>query len=157
MDEDVNSQEIVKKPIDPFVEGQYYAYSTTSLRGHFQIAMSLEKENEFRMALVDGDYQQTNSLFPWIVYATASWGTFDTLSWAMILNKGSFNLPYDDVGNYIIGNQSFSNALNEPWVQVSKYCGFMSCQEIQENDLYMGSGTYCMTDTWGTLHSNHCD
>lgn len=161
LDENVITQEFVKKPTDPLVKNQYYFYSITNNKLFFQVAMSLEDdelENDYRMrSYVDGDYQSLNEDFiPSLVFATTSSWSIETLSWTFIVDKGTLNLPYDENGYVINQSISLNQILTEKWIFIPKFYGYYSCQEIYENGASMWSGIYKILDISWSVISTWC-
>lgn len=146
LNNNVASQEIVKKPQDPLYKNQYYVYSTLANRQSFQIAMSLEDEsvNELWLkAYVDGDYQSTNiDWIPSIIFAYKNNAELSTLSNKFIINNSSFNIPYDGEGIPQAKAVSLSQIVTWNESEIPKYYGYSSCGEIADNGMSMGSGTY---------------
>jgi type IV pilus assembly protein PilA len=157
---DVYTQQIVKKPIDPLVKWQYYFYSITSNKLFFQIAMSLEENdiNDYDMrAYLDWDYQQIWDFAPTILFASTSSWTINSFSGKFIVDKGTLNLPYDENWNIVNTATSFSWIIEETWINVSKFYWYYSCQEIYENWNSMWIWTYKMLNNEWKLISNSCD
>lgn len=151
LNEDVHTTEIIKKPMDPFVKNQYYFYSVTSNKLFFQIAMSLEDEtldNEMR-AYVDGNYQTLNDNFvPSLVFATSEGWDIVTVSKKSILDRGTFNVPYDKNWNLINWGESLPLIIEENTINIPKFYWYYSCEEIYENGASMGSGVYNIMENW---------
>jgi len=161
LNENVYTQEIIKKPTDPLVKTRYYTYSITNNKLFFQIAMSLEdnlSKNDYDMrAYVDGDYQSLNIDFiPSIVFATGSGWSIQTLSWASIVDKWTFNLPYNEDGNIVKNANSLNQILQENWIYIPTFYWFYSCQEIYENGASMWSWTYKILDSNWVVTSTWC-
>ncbi len=157
--DDVYTQEIVKKPTDPLVKWQYYFYSITSNKLFFQIAMSLEEDdiNNYDMrAYLDWDYQQIWDFAPTILFASTIWWTIDSLSWAFIVDKWTLNLPYDKSWNIVNTATSFSWIIEEAWINIPKFYGYYTCQEIYENGASMWSWTYKIMQSDWTITSTWC-
>lgn len=156
----VITQEIIKKPTDPFVDWQFYFYSITNNKLFFQIAMSLEDEtleNDYMMrAYVDWDYQQINDMVPSIVFATNSSWTIESLSSSFIVDKWTLNLPYDENWDIVKTALDFSSTILESWVSIPKFYWYYSCLEIYENWNFMWSWTYKMLDSSWNLTSSWC-
>lgn len=154
----VYTQEIVKKPTDPLVKWQYYLYSTTSNKLFFQIAMSLEEDdiNNYDMrAYVDWDYQQISDIVPSIIFANNSSSDINSISSKFIVDKWTLNLPYDEKGNIVNNANTLNEVLQENWVNIPKFYGYYTCQEIYENWNSMWSWVYrvmqadwIVTPTW---------
>lgn len=161
LNEEVYTQEIIKKPTDPLVEWQYYTYSVTNNKLFFQVAISLEDdllENDYKMrAYVDGDYQSLNEYFiPSMIFATNSAWSIETLSWASIVDKWTLNLPYDEGGNIVNNTTTLNEVLQEDWIYIPKFYWFYSCQEIYENWFSMWSWTYKILDSNSNITSTWC-
>lgn len=159
-DDETYTQEIVKKPVDPFVKKQNYFYSITNNKLSFQIAMSLEDKNlhndSLMKAYVDWDYQTLNDSFiPSLVFATHSWGSINTLSGTSIVDLWTLNLPYNEDGTVINDASSLQQVLSES-VNVPKFYGYYSCNEIYENGVSMGNWTYKILNSSGNVTSTWC-
>lgn len=152
LNESVETLEIKQKPRDPLIKWRYYTYSTTSNWLFFQAALSLEEtsvsENTDKMrALVDWDYQSSSyNLAPTIVFATNSTGTIQSLSWAFILNKWTYNLPYGLKWDFVNWWRNFSTITTQAWINIPKYCWFYSCTEIYEKWRSVWDWEYCILD-----------
>lgn len=156
MNNEVYSTEITNKPTDPYLKKQFYSYSVTKNKLFFQIAMSMENERDFAFALVDGDYQQINRDIPWLIFATNTGWSIQTLSGKVILNGSYYNFPYNKTWQPVFWNVNLTALINEVGQNLSQYCGYLSCKEIYENGMSMWSGTYCMLDATGSLISSGC-
>ncbi|MGE4443604.1 MAG: type IV pilin protein [Candidatus Altimarinota bacterium] len=159
-DNETYTQEMVKKPIDPFVKKQNYMYSVTNNNLFFQIAMSLEDKNaqndSLMKAYVDGDYQSLNDGFiPSLVFATQTGGAIMSLSGTSIVDQGTLNLPYDENGIIIHDGATLQQVLGEN-VNVPKFYGYYSCSEIYDNGASMGSGIYKILNNAGSVTSTGC-
>lgn len=149
LNENVNTQEIIQKPKDPQIKDQYYFYSITSNRLFYQIGMTLEEEGDWQwwsFAYIDWDYQQIAQFVPSLVFASASSGTINSLSWSFIVDKSTLNLPYDIDGSIKKTATSFTNIINESWINIPKFYWYMTCQEIYENGGSMWSWIYNILD-----------
>lgn len=158
LDGDVFTQEITKKPTDPLLQDQYYLYSITHNKLFFQVWMSIENKEDTFMAYVDGDYQTLHDGFiPSIVFASDTGWDIETLSWAFIVDKGTFNIPYDGEGNKVYTASSLEDILTESWVSIPKFYGYLSCLEIYENGASMGSWVYMILDSNSQPVEQTCD
>lgn len=161
LNDNVMTQEIIKKPTDPLVKSQYYFYSVSSNKLFFQIAMSLEDEtlNDYNMrAYIDGNYQTLNDEFiPSLVFASNTAWDIQTLSWTAIVDKWTLNLPYDNNGNIIQRAWNLTEILSESEINIPKFYGYYSCQEIYQNGASMGSGTYMIITDTGEVSPKGCD
>lgn len=159
-DNETYTQEMTKKPIDPFVKKQNYMYSITNNNLFFQIAMSLEDKNvlndSLMKAYVDGDYQSLNDWFiPSLVFATDTWGTITALSGASIVDQWTLNLPYNENGQIIHDATTLQQVLWEN-VSVPKFYGYYSCSEIYENGASLWNGRYKILNDSGDVTSTGC-
>lgn len=160
LNDKVATQELIKKPTDPLVTEKYYPYSITNNKMFFQVAMSLEDEstgNDYQMrAYVDWDYQQIKNDIPSLVFATDSSGSIQDLSNAFIVDKWTYNLPYDENGDIINSAISFEELISEWWISIPKFYWYYSCQEIYENGASMWSWTYEILQSNGKHTSTWC-
>lgn len=159
-DNETYTQEMTKKPIDPFVKKQNYMYSITNNNLFFQIAMSLEDKNvlndSLMKAYVDGDYQSLNDWFiPSLVFATATWGSITTLSGTSIVDQWTLNLPYNENGQIIQDATTLQQVLWEN-VSIPKFYGYYSCSEIYENGASLWNGRYKILNDAGVVTSTGC-
>lgn len=160
LDENVSTQELVKKPTDPFVDGQYYFYSILNNKLFFQVAMSIEDdtiENDYSLrAYVDWDYQQIADMVPSIIFTASSSWTIEGFSWKFIVDKWTLNLPYDENWDVVNLATSFTWIIWESWVSIPKFYGYYSCQEIYENWNSMWSWSYKILDNNWNVTSTWC-
>ncbi len=161
LNEKVTTQEIVKKPTDPFVEWQYYFYSISNNKLFFQVAMSLEDktlENDYSLrAYVDWDYQQISDIVPSIIFANNSSSDINSISSKFIVDKGTLNLPYDENWDIVSLATNFNSIILESWISIPTFYWYYSCLEIYENWNSMWSWTYKMLNNEWKLVSNFCD
>ena len=68
-----------------------------------------------------------------------------------ILNGGSHNLPYDMTGNMVTDGTSFAQITTEAGVTISTGGSYLSCNEIYQAGVGMGSGTYQVISSTGTI------
>lgn len=156
--DEVYTKEIDKTPQDPLVKTQYYFYAITHNKLFFQIGMSQEDQNQDMIAYVDGDYKTPNDEFvPSILFASDTWWTLESLSGAFIVEKGTYNLPYNEEGQIVREAESLTGILQETGVSIPKFYGYYSCQEIYENGASMGSGVYMILDTNSQPIAQNCD
>lgn len=162
LNQDVYSMEIDKKPTDPLIKGQYYFYSTTFNKLFFQIAMSIEIDDDTNenglIAYVDWDYQTLNDNFvPSLIFATNNSWPLNTLSWASIVDKWTLNLPYDKLWELVNFSTNLNEVLAEPWINILKFYWYSSCEEIYENEVSMWSWSYNILDSNWDVVSTNCD
>lgn len=158
MNENVMSQDIMKKPTDPLLIDNYYTYSTTANKLFFQVGMSLENDAfaSWMEGYVDGDYQQVAEFAPSIVMATSTGWTIQSMASYFVVNKWTLNLMYDVNGQIYQTATSLDQVVTEPDIKISKFYGYYSCNEIYANWLSMGSGTYKILDVSWNITSTWC-
>lgn len=156
--DEVYTKEIDQLPQDPLVKTQYYFYATTHNKLFFQIGMSQEDQNQDMIAYVDGDYKTPHDEFvPSILFASDTWWTLESLSGAFIVQKWTYNLPYNEDGQIVREAESLTGILQETGVSIPKFYGYYSCEEIYENGASMGSGVYMILDTNSEPQEQSCD
>ena len=162
LDDNIYTDEITNKPIDPLTK-THYKYWITTNRLYFQIAMIMEDKwtlNWHEMiAYVDGDFQTASpNLVWWLIYATNSSWDLSSLSWNVIVHNGTYNLPYDRTWEIINGGKTYTEVINQWWVRVPKFCGHYSCIEIYEKWRYIWPWNYCILDNnWTLKEDEDCD
>lgn len=163
INENISSLEIIKPPSDPLIWNNYL-YSTTINNLFFQVWMSFENYDNainpyWYKAYIDWDFQKTSDMVEGLIYAT--WTTNDvlTLSWYVILNNSTFNLPYDDEWNFYYENKTKSELLAEMWITQPKFYWFQSCKEICDYwynfwtwNYYITNSSSIVTQTWCTFN-----
>lgn len=161
LDENVMTQEILKKPTDPLLKKQYYMYSITQNRLFFQIAMSLEDETAYNQSLmrayVDGTYQSLNTNFiPSLLFATYQDWDIQTLSWKSIVDKWTLNLPYDDNANIVSFGWWLSEVISQSWVLIPKFYWYYSCDQIIEDGYFLWEGDYYLINQQWDISLSRC-
>jgi nucleoside-specific outer membrane channel protein Tsx len=112
-------------------------------------------DNEM-IAYVDGDYQQTADFVPSIVFAAWWDETITNLSDSFIVDKGTFNYPYDIEWVITQTATGISELTSEEWVVIPKFYWYYSCLEIYENGHSMWSGSYTILQSDGMTTSTWC-
>ncbi len=153
LNDDVYTTDIVTKPKDPFVKNRYYSYSITSNRLFHQIATVLEKEevsgnSDGLMVYVVWDFQTKSiTTLPSILFASQSSFDIQTNSWLFIVDKWTFNIPYNLEWIPESNTTSFSQIIGENNVNIPKFFWYSSCWEIYENGGFTWTWWYQIMDT----------
>lgn len=147
MNNDVAIVDVVKKPTDPFITNQYYVYSITQNRLFFQLAATLEKNDDELLAILEWDYQ-TKSIWTLPSLIVATWSSIDvaTHSGKFVVHNGMLNLPYDLEGKPYSSATSYDENLSQSAVEIPKFFWYASCSEIYENGWFFGTWKYQVTD-----------
>jgi len=158
-------------PKDPDID-RFYTYSTSTNRQEYEIALSLEN-NEDPYAIVDGSYKSVaKNILPSLVLAT--WSTtpieINSAVWAWATNRNLFvldtwyhTLPYDFINEdpYTDGSD-FTTILDDVSDNYRQNTDFISCDEIYLAKKHITpddgstSDEYQIRDSTGVLTNTGC-
>ena len=166
LDKNVRLSTLEKLPEDPKNKTPYI-YSITHTKQEFQLAATLENE-ENPQTFLSGNYKSVSkNILPSITLANESWDleinesiwNWDDNRKLFLFNKVAYNLPYTFKWSRepYSKDVDFSVLLNE--AETYDYwqnSDFTSCKEIYEANKSIGNWQYQYL-TWGTLQNINCN
>lgn len=144
-------------PLDPELQIPYL-YSTVSNRSEFQIAGTLENQEENK-ALLQWDYKTVaKNILPTIVIAATEDTDISTNTNLFIFDWWKHNLPYDFLGNNepISDGTTLTNLLNDPNINFWSNSDHRSCSEIEEAAKNIWDWEYQLLSSTGTITNSGC-
>ena len=154
LNDDVATEEISKKPKDPYVAGKSYMYSTLSNKLIFQIWMINELNDSLLSSYVDWDYQRIADKLPSILIASSQTWEINVLSWWFIIDKSPYNLPYDESWDVYNWWKKFSEIT--AWLTIPTFAWYTSCDEILQNWKSYWSWYYYINPSWTWVIKQSC-